>query len=750
MRNHIKHRHSTLAACILGAPVAICAVPVFAQNATLEEIVVTAQRREESLQEVPIAIAAFSDDFLTQTGVVTTMDLGVVTPGLNYGAQLNGAVPFIRGIGNNGTTVGQDASVSTYVDDVYMSASAGSIMSLNNIERIEVLKGPQGTLFGRNATGGLIHIITRNPSRETSGNIEVSAGNYETMTGSFYGTTGITDNMAADLALYYSNQDDGWGKNLATGNDVYLGEETMVRTKWLIEASENTAITLSADVTDIDTSKGIAQRIGEGSLGIDGLLAFGFLTTPVAQGGAGLGPEQATPLAIAAATKAPDDYYDINSGIDPTDTMKNWGLSAKIVHQMGDMELTSITAYRDFDHSYYFNQFTIPATGLADITMPEYTETRTQEFRLSSSGDTLNWIVGTYILDEEAGFDSFRAEGALLAPLSALTVDSVQDTFSWAVFAQGGYALGPRTNLTIGVRYTEDEREISGSSAGLVGAVPVMSINYKDDETFREPTWRLAIDHSFSDNIMGYFSYNRGFKSGVYATVVTDLVNGPRPPVEPEILDAYEIGFKSDLLNGRMRLNGSAFYYQFDNLQATISEAGTAYLINAAEAIVKGGELELTALVTDNFQIHGGFSVLDAEYDSFPGGEFFVPTGIGGNTKVTGDLSGNTVVRSPEFTGNLGFSYDIPTDAGVYTTSMNYYYNDGFFWEQDNRIAQESYALLNGQITWKNPSEDVYVQVFGNNLTDEEYAQFVISAVGGDQLTAAAPRTYGVKIGFNF
>jgi len=742
-------RPAKFAACTLGTTLVIFASPVVAQG-FLEEIVVTAQRREESLQEVPIAISAFSENFLVETGITSTMDIAMVTPGLHYGTQLQGAVPFIRGVGNNGTSVGQDASVSTYVDEVYYSGSVGSVMSLNNIERLEVLKGPQGTLFGRNATGGLIHVITKNPSHETSGRVEISLGNYATTTGSFYGTTGITDKIAADLAVYYSNQDDGWGKNLTTGNDINLSEETMVRTKWLIQASENTEITLSADHSKADTNKGISQRPFEGSLGADGLATFAYLTTPIELGGAGLTPDIAAPIAAASATGAPDNFYDINSSIDPLAEIELWGGSAKIVHQMGDMELVSITAYRDFENKYTFAQPQVPMPNLLDPIMPEFTRTLTQELRLSSGNDNFNWIVGAYILDEEAGFDMFEITGLLIAPATFVTIDNEVDTFSWALFGQTSYSFTENTRLTTGIRYTDDQREQTGTTTAYAGPIAVAANNYNQKDSWQEFTWRLSLDHNFSAATMGYFSYNRGFKSGVFNNIVNDPVVGPSPAVEPEILDAYEIGFKSELIEGRLRLNGAFFYYEYENLQATVTRPGGATLINAAEVTIHGGELELNTALSENFQIHAGVSAMKSEFDSFPEGQTFIPTGFGGNAQVSMELGGNNNVRSPEFTGNIGFVYDIPSSVGIFTTSMNYYYNDGFFWEPENRIEQESYSLLNAQITWKNTGENVSLQLYGNNLTGEEYGMFGISGQLGDQLSAAAPRTYGVKLGINF
>jgi len=716
----------------------------------IEEIVVTAQRRSENLQDVPIAISAFTENFLVETGVGNTMDLAMVTPGLTYGTQIQGAVPFIRGVGNPGTLPGQDATVATYVDDVYYSASNGSIMAFNNIDRVEVLKGPQGTLFGRNATGGLIHVVTKTPSQETSGKMEVSYSKFDTVGMSFYGTTGIADNIAADLAIYYSDQREGWGKNIETGKDVNLAEVAMLRNKWHITLGDNTELTLGADYTESETSIGAGSQLYPGSLGADGLIVFSHLTAPPQLGGAGMSPEQAAPIAAEAATKHEGSYWDINSSVDPFAKLEAWGASAKVVHQMEDIEFVSITAYRDFKNTYYFSQEHTPFPMLLDAWMPEYTKAWTQELRIAGSRGNVDWIAGMFFLDERSGLDYQKVEGLFLNPLTHIYINTVQKTVSWSVFAQGTYAMTDKTRLTAGLRYTDDERELRGSTTAHIGDILAAGVEYNPEESWDEVTWRLSVDHQLNEDAMLYASYNRGFKSGVFNTVVANPVAGADPAVDPETLDAYEVGFKADFFNSRARLNAAVFYYKYENLQATVTRPGGAMLINAAEAEIQGGELEVSVAATSSLRLHAGISLLDAEYDSFPEGQTFVPTGVGGNTTVPGDLSGNKVIRSPDYTVNIGLVHDAETSVGSFNTSINYFYNDGFFWEPENRITQDSYGLVNGQITWNPPGEPFYLQIYGNNLTNEEYAMFGLSGETGDVISAAAPRTYGLKVGLNF
>ena len=739
----MKHTQKLLTATILTGTIIL--TPAFAQS--LDEVVVTAERREASVQDVPIAMSAFSVETLTEKGVKSSRDLEFVTPGLTVGTQLTSIVPFIRGVGTQSTAAGQDSGVSTYVDDVYYSSSAGGVLTLNNIERIEVLKGPQGTLFGRNATGGVMHIITKDPSQEFSGNIEVGYGNYDTLGATGYITGGLGQNVAADLAVYFSNQGDGYGTNLATGNDTNETDEILLRSKWLIDAGENTEIKIGLDYAKTDTTHGVAQRLEEGALGIDGALVFGGC---LANGGT---PATCFPIAAGAATRFTGDYHDTDSSVDAFGETEQYGASAHIVHNFGEIDLTSVTAYRVNETVQALAQANINFPGFLDVLLDQYTNTFTQEFRLSSSVDKLDWIAGVYFLSEDAGYEPTRISGLALSPLDTLTDVNEQGTTSFAGFGQLDYNLSDNTTLTGGLRYTSDKRSVTGTTAGFIGGVggfTAASIDYDESTTFDELTWRLAVSHDFNDTTMGYLSYNRGFKSGLYNLNILNPAAGLGDPINPEVLDAFEAGLKTEFANGRARLNTSAFYYDYKDLQASQSTAGGNFLLNAAEATMYGGEVELLAALADSFTLNASLSLLETEYDDFPSGPTSTPNGFGGNTVAGSQLAGNEIPRSPGFTFTVGGVHVLETDIGKFTSSINVAYNDGFFWEFDNRTRQESYTVANGQITWANPSDDYYLRFFMNNITDTEYSGFGLSGDLGDFISAAPPRTYGVRLGVNF
>ena len=253
-----------------------CSQTASAQSsATLEEIIVTAEKREESVQDVPITISAFSANEIEQFGVATTRDLGIITPGLQMGQQVGASTPYLRGVGGQNGAVGDEASISTYVDGIYLPGLINAIRGFNNIERIEVLKGPQGTLFGRNTTGGVIHIITKQPTQEKQLKLGMHAGNYETYGGQLYASTGVSENVAIDLSIAAQRQEEGFGTNIALQEDVGFDEYTQVRTKLLYEPSDRTAVKLSLSWDDSDTDLGLNRScfpntVCAGTPGIDG------------------------------------------------------------------------------------------------------------------------------------------------------------------------------------------------------------------------------------------------------------------------------------------------------------------------------------------------------------------------------------------------------------------------------------------------------------------------------------------------
>jgi iron complex outermembrane receptor protein len=383
---------------------------------------------------------------------------------------------------------------------------------------------------------------------------------------------------------------------------------------------------------------------------------------------------------------------------------------------------------------------------------------------LSKEGSRFEWIAGLYYFDFDVDYGIDLVGAAFAGAGGIIELRSTQDTTSWAAYAQGAFGLWEGGRLTLGARYTDDEREFTGSNFLPVFGVLIEG-TAPPKTTDAKPTWRIALDHRFSDDFMAFASYNRGFKSGVY-----NLVNINQDPVEPEVVDAYEVGFKSDLMGDRLRLNGSLFFYDYQDLQQQVIFAGLTVLSNAAQAEILGGEIELIAAPTDNLNVTLGLSLLDSEFTEYPGAQVTQRNPAGGNyvctsgqpaptpacpdniwpTLASTNVNGNELSRAPDYTYILAFDYGIPTGVGEFGIAAYYAYNDGFFWEPDNRLAQDSYGLLNANVSWTSGDGRYKAFVFGKNLADEEYSQFLSGGTLGDVESAAPPRTYGIGFDVNF
>jgi len=648
--------------------------------------------------------------------------LSVVTPGLQAGRVNGNAVPFIRGVGSNSTTVGTENSIATYIDGVYYPALMSGIQDFNNVERVEVLKGPQGTLFGRNATGGLIHIVTKDPEYDPSMRIRLGYGNYDTSATNFYGTMGITDTIAADLSIVTSHAQEGWGRNLSTGRDLLPESGSAIRSKVLWEPSDLTKVILSLAYSEKEGSTGVARQPMPGtqtSLGATYTGNWHDVESDVGNGSGG--------------------YYDTQQ--------KSASLTVR--HDFDDMEFVSITSYIEGDNYTELDQdgSARSATGgLNPLSIFGVTtdETYGQEFQLISANEgNLNWTVGALYLLSKPSY----APSQLARPGSPSFLDVWVDseTESLAIFGEMYYDFTEQLSMTLGARYTQDKRDVEGRTV-IPGASLVLPFNGSED--WSEPTWKLAFDYKLNDDILTYISYSRGYRSGAYNTFVT---SGVLPnPVEPETIDAYEIGMKSDLLDNTLRLNMSAFYYKYDDLQYEQVVSGAVILLNAASAEIKGFDIESIYSPTENFNLRLTASYLDATYEDFNNGPVYTLTPSNGNTVTAGDLSGNDMIRTPDFTYGISADYRIPLTSGEVALAANYYYNDGFFWLPDNGIRQDNYDIVNANASFTTNDGKWVLSIWGSNLLDEEYSYYASSVNYGNTFTAAPPRLYGVSVGLNF
>jgi len=730
---------------------------VFAQStpegggSVLEEILVTAQKRQENMQDVPIAVTALSADTLQKAGVTDTFDLKAVAPSLNFSTAVGGfGLPRIRGIGSTGTGPGIENPVAIYIDGVYIASSTGALTSLNDIEQVAVLKGPQGTLFGRNATGGLIQITTRKPSHDFQGDLQATAGNFDTYGGSVYLTGGLSESLAASVAFKYEDRSEGYGINTKTGTEVMTQESYSGRAKLLWESGDDTSATLSGDVSHVDAVNP----------------AFRPITRNV-RGNFAAGGER-----------------DIDSDVDPALDSDQYGVSLEVRHDFGAMELMSLSAYRRMELYVKFDPDgttedewaaiptrNAPPLGFAHGLVIENTQNDrqfSQEIQLLSTGaGPFKWVVGGFYMSGEGEYDPARNLNAFqtagnpaffIPPGRHTDLAATQKLDSYAAFAQGTLALGAATNLTTGIRYTRDKREASGirrtfeaTGQPVATQTPPQGIVESYEDTFPRATWRLSLDHRFSDDVMGYASYNRGFRSAAFVSQNIGIATADQNKVlKPEIVDAYEVGLKSDLADGRVRLNAAAYYYDQENVQVMQIQNGIQTVYNADGAEIYGLDADLTALVTDHLTLTGGINYTHARYTDFKNASITVPQAAGGNLLVSGDASGMRLQNVPDWTANLGASYEIPTAVGDFTLFANYYRNDGWPADPDNRVKQEAYTLLDASVAWRSTNKVLTVSLWGKNLTDEFYFQQLGASNFSDNGVQAAPRTYGATFGVHF
>jgi iron complex outermembrane receptor protein len=690
----------------------------------LTEIIVTAQKRSENLEVVPIAITALSGADLASAGVGSTADLALVAPGLTVVNIAGIVLPHIRGIGTTAYGAGLENSVSTYVDGVYLASGAASLLSLNNVAQVEVLKGPQGTLFGRNATGGLMQIITKDPQSNFNGEASLGYGNYQTIQGNLYVTGPVASALDADLAVHASTQDKGYGTNLFNGKDVYRTDRDFaLRSKWRWTPGEDTAMTLSVDYEQLGGTQNSTFQNAPGTLPIFG-------------------------------TPRPTSTFDIDSDFQPSDSFKGGGASIHLTQNAGIGKITSITAYR---RSQDFTAFDADGLAVPIQTIPVVRiddRQFTQELQLSSQ-DTgrIEWVAGAFFLHGDSKYDPSEVVlgGPLinpLFPLDKIYIYGDQTTDSWAAYGQGTLTITDADRLTVGLRYTEERRRLTATEPGeLLGGVPIQLINPPIDSSkkFTRPTWRVAFDHRFSSSVMGYLSYNRGFKSGGFNPGVP-----ADPAYAPEVLTAYEAGFKVDLLDHRLRFNSAAYYYDYKNIQVGHYVLGQIGYYNGAAAEVYGLDSDFEAVVAPGLTVAAGVSLIHDRFTDFPNAVIDTQIPTGGVDITTGSANGNRLPLTPDGTFNLSVDYRHAIADGEAGFNVTYGHSSGYFFQPDNRMEQPAFNLVNATLSWSTPGERLKVSLWGKNLTNEVVANALLPSAIGSLAAYRPPRTFGVLIGTKF
>lgn len=750
----------TIVLCILFVTVTLPSHRVHA--APLEEIVVTAQKREQSLQEVPLSITAISGENLNNNGIENIEQLQYATPGLSFSQTNGSSFIYIRGVGSDIIGLG-DSSVSYNVDGVYVGRPEAALTAFSDVERIEVLRGPQGTLYGRNATGGSINVITKKPTDEFAGNASLQLGNFNKI--EFQGAVsgGLSDRLLGRVAVRYSERD-GYIDNLLAGSPLHsdivagplplglsdpllvqkgssapdeLGDEEVfsVIGKLLWDVSDRTTVAFNADFTlDEDNGPNLKVLAPQG-------LVFDL-----------------------GATQTLDIHQtEINEGV--FEDQRSAGLSATIDVDFGDVALKSITAYRDFTNESLLDSDGDDLRGVDFLQDLDQDQT-TQEFQLSGGTDRFQWLTGLFYLREDANWNALVFAGFGVPfnqppippgtnPPANIIFEfrSLTETDAWAVFGQTTYSLSDTWSLTAGARYSYEKKENTTSTPDIFVGTPFsfgLTTPVSRSESWNAFTPKLGLEYRATDDTMWYLSISRGFKSGGYnstATAASQLA-----PFDPEFILAYEAGVKSTLMDGRMQLNGSVFYYDYEDLQVfSFNGFASATIENAASAENFGGEIEIITQPTDRFKVYLAAAYLDATYENYLSDGAQI-----GQPGAPISLSGNTIRNSPEWSFNAALGYDLPLNGGGSVNfSVNGNYKSDVFFDQFNQaiLSQDDLFLVNARVAYTLPNDRWQVSAFVRNLTDEEY---IVGAVGlpaqnnAPQGYAGNPRTYGMQINYGF
>lgn len=730
-------RRALLPAALLAALLPLTAAAQTDENEertrAIEEVTVTAQRREQSLQEVPMAISAFTEDELAALQADSLDSLQGAVPNLNLvqGRGSNSSVnAFIRGVGQPDALQTFDPAVGIYLDDVYMSRIQGAMFKLYDIERIEVLRGPQGTLYGKNTPGGAIRLITRTPGDQFEAQAGLLIGNYSRVQAKGYLAGPVSDNFSLGFSVLHDERD-GFVTDPADGREYNDEDTTVARLKAIWEASDDVSVEFSADYTTED----VALTLGRAEAPLVSVdLATGLVVRHVPSSGE-WNFETRTSLGDAGGQQV--DHYGGNLTV-------NWDIDSST-------RFKSITAYRDLQADLYID---IDATELelGDVFVGVDQDQFSQEFQLlGHNSDNLDWVAGLYYLKENipSHQEAYAHDFLLFAgiPISFLrTIDDDLETTSYAAFGQVDYRFADRWSLGVGLRYTNEEKDYfrtTSTFSNLLGnADPAFA--FSDSESWSDWTPTFTLDYSVSEDVRLYGRLAKGFKSGGFngrANSVADVST-----FDPETVWTGEIGAKTVVADGRLMANYALFMSKYDDFQARVSEAeGIDFrfpVLNAAELDIKGAEVELAWFPIDALQLSSQIGYLDSEY------------GKGGFTGADGVA--DEPAFSPDWTARFAGIYSIDlSGGGRISLGVDANHRDAMFLSVENTplLTEDDYWLLNGFVSWTGAGERWMVMAGVKNATDEVYKVEGqdFRSVGNIQTAYYGdPRTYMLSVEFKY
>ena len=732
----------------------------------IEEVIVTAERRTANLQDVPVSMSSFSRDELLSLQVNDIGDLQSLVPNLSiHVGDANNAVVYIRGVGQIDSVAFFEPGVGIYLDDVYLGRAQGAFLDVLDVERIEVLRGPQGTLYGRNTVGGAVKYVSAAPTDEYSAELSATVGNFNQLDYKLSLSGPISEDRLLGRLTVAQLTRDGYSENLFDGEDDGDRDTLFARGVLKYLPTDSVTIQLSADYTeaDPDRSRTPSKVTPINILTVD---PFTFGTS-------------------VQAFDADTDPFVVNADFNTVEQTEASGTDLNIAWEISDdLTFKSISSARQVDYGAELDLDGTPINAFGIFYFSDQ-EQVSPEFQLSYDADRLSAVGGVYYFNE----DGTTFDGGVFGNfLIALSGESQFSTDSFAAFGQLDYAFNDRLTGIFGVRYTDEEKNYARQAedfdltalAGIEIDATTFAVSYNnpsllnpgstdlaigrgagvprpganpDAADFDNVSFKAGLKYQLSDDAQAFFTVSEGFKSGGFNGRVAD---GQLVPYDEETLLSYELGVKSQWLENRLRLNGAIFHTDYDNLQVSSFEAsadGSTFIpvfTNAGAATISGLELELTALVSDRLSITANIGYLDGDYDEF----LAEPDPVSGQVRDVSDE--REIVNSPEWDTFLGLSYAMPLGtAGDVTFAANWGYRSKTYLEVNSseNLAQGAYSVYNASIQFVSASGQWNVTLGGKNLGDEEYRThaFDLSAFPGVELGYYnPPRTYALSTSYSF
>lgn len=757
---------------LLGASLlAITAVDVGAAFAQIDEIVVVARKREESLQNVPVAVTAFSANDLRNLSVADAVDIQYTSPGIQIRPESGSpavATVTMRGQYQADILLTTDASVGVYLDGVPLPRQYGMTSNLFDLERVEVLKGPQGTLYGRNTTAGAINLIPKQATYDgISGFAEAATGSYSRRDfGGAINLPIIQDRLAVRVAGQF-NKADGPTQSKTTGFEIRDDEEIFGRINVQIDPTDSLNISLTGDY--LTTNEGGAHernlQVRAGST--DNAIVAAELGVPLATAQALLDSQS-----IGGSA---GDFYDSFVGSPTNSKLELWGVSGSLTYDFGFAELKSITGYRELQDKRILDLDGTPFL-LHETTFDVSAESFTQEVQLQGEAldEKLDWIVGGFYSSEDGVDNSFTRVVAFVNPTRIL-FDSKVKNKSWAVFAQGTYDLTDRLSLTAGGRYTEEKKELTTRNrrvlfadpsvvtlcqAGPIPALPGCPEQALPTAKFDGLGYTFQLSYELAEEWMVYSSVSRGFRGGGQNLRGLNNIPSSVIPFAPEFARTWEVGSKVDFWDNKARINAAAYWTDYTDIQRSniVVNPGpgggnTTVLVNAGAAKIKGFEIEADVNPIENLTFRGTVGYTDAKYDEF------LDLEADGVTIVDRSFEDFGV---PEFTTSLTGRYEIPCDKWGTVSGIQL----DWYWRSEQRLdpnvrnigdidiqTQDAYSLVNARFDILHEASGVSLAVFGKNIFNEEYMYDTVNlnnTLGHTTAVLGEPRIWGFEARVDF